>query len=143
MLVTPVKTETSAVGVALGCAGLSDQDRVRWNASQASAAMVAPRAVEQRRRNVNGQLRPSGSEFEWSRWSDRSDESTHQGVALGWARRPRIARPATRATAPKASVEAVSICSGVPWSSEEVPSATEDIIIVADRNTLLPERALV
>src|SRR5229473_101316 len=65
MLVTPVKTETSAVGVALGCAGLSDQDRVRWNASQASAAMVAPRAVEQRRRNVNGQLRPSDSEFEW------------------------------------------------------------------------------
>jgi len=34
------------------------------NASQASAAMVAPGAVEQRRCNVNSQLRPSDSEFE-------------------------------------------------------------------------------
>jgi hypothetical protein len=31
-----------------GASGLSDQDRVRWNASRASAAMVAPRAVEER-----------------------------------------------------------------------------------------------
>ena len=31
-----------------GASGLSDQDRVSWNASRASAEMVAPRAVEQR-----------------------------------------------------------------------------------------------
>ena len=43
----------------------------------ASAAMVAPRAVEQRRRDVNRQLRPSDGQFE----SSRSDEFT-QGVAF-------------------------------------------------------------
>jgi hypothetical protein len=42
------KTPVSVVGAAPWCAGLSDQDRVRRNASRASAAMVAPRAVEQR-----------------------------------------------------------------------------------------------
>src|SRR5260370_33631482 len=47
--------------------------------------MITPRAVEQRRRDVNGQLRPNDSKFEWVRWSERSDESTDQGVALDTA----------------------------------------------------------
>jgi hypothetical protein len=42
------KTEMSVVGAALQRAGLSEQDGSRWNASQASTAMIAPRAVEQR-----------------------------------------------------------------------------------------------
>jgi hypothetical protein len=57
-----------------------------------SAAIVAARAVEQRRGDINRQPRPSDSEFEWVRGSGRSGESTHQypsGVALDPAIAPR------------------------------------------------------
>src|SRR5882762_11711303 len=79
------KTGISVVGAALWRADLSEQDRSSWNASQASTAMITPRAVEQRRRDVNGQLRPNDSEFEWVRRGDQSIESTKHhplGVAL-------------------------------------------------------------
>ena len=84
------KTGISVVGAALWRADLSEQDRSSWNASQASTAMITPRAVEQRRRDVNGQLRPGDSDFEWSRRSDRSDKSTHHHL-LGVALDPAIA----------------------------------------------------
>jgi hypothetical protein len=51
-----------------------------------------PRAVEQRRRNVNGQPRPGGSEFECSRRSDRPDKSVYHRrlpIALDPAIAPR------------------------------------------------------
>ena len=54
------------------------------------SAMITPRAVEQRCRDVNGQLRPSDSEFEWIRWGDRSDKATHHHP-LGVAADPAIA----------------------------------------------------
>ena len=68
----------------------SDQDRVRWTVSLASAAGVVPRAVEQRGSDVNGEPRPSDTEFERVSWSDRSDESTCQHP-LGVAFDPAIA----------------------------------------------------
>jgi hypothetical protein len=49
-----------------------------------------PRAVEQRRRNVNGQPWPGGSKFECGRRSDRSDKSSYDrrlAVALDPAMR--------------------------------------------------------
>src|SRR3954452_4571459 len=41
-----------------------------WTASEASTVMIGARAVEQYRRDINGQLRPNDSEFEWVRWGD-------------------------------------------------------------------------
>jgi hypothetical protein len=42
----PVRAGNSVVGVAPYCNGFSDQDRVRWTVSQASAATITPRTVE-------------------------------------------------------------------------------------------------
>src|SRR3954451_11570121 len=68
---SPVEAGTRGVVAAPWCAGVSDQDAVRWYSSRALAAMVVPSAVEQRRRNVNGQHWPGDDEFEWVGWSDQ------------------------------------------------------------------------
>ena len=77
---TAVTTVTDRRGAG-GAPGLSDQGR--WSASRASAATVAPRAVEQRRRDVDRQLWPSDSQFEWVRCGDRSGNSTHRHPSGG------------------------------------------------------------
>jgi hypothetical protein len=55
----------------------SDQGGVRWNASQASGAMVAPHALSNSADATSIVLRPSDSQFERVRCSAGSDEFTH------------------------------------------------------------------
>jgi hypothetical protein len=61
--VAVVKTAVNTVVVALRCAAFGSGQR-QMKAPQASPAMVAPCAVEQRGRDVHGEPRPGDSELD-------------------------------------------------------------------------------
>jgi hypothetical protein len=64
--------------------------KVQMECFSGISPMVAPRAVEECGRDVNGEHRPGDSEVERSGWNGHSDESTHQHP-LGAAFDPTIA----------------------------------------------------
>lgn len=140
------------VGAARLCAGPSDQggsNRMR----RTSAAMVDPSAVEQRGRDVSRQLRPSDSQFEWARRGDQSGECTRHGGTLDPAVASRGGKivqiaPFQRSRTPRAGG---GLARRHVVHHDKLHFVNRHLFdpfiflrgLMADLDTLLPERALV